>query len=223
MRALPLLILAASLTLPASADDLLSALRSKVFDTPAMAFTTEFVVDGIEAVAKVDPSQPEGQRFVITTPAEADWPEDFAEFVETSDEKTRGDIWCSQFLEAVPDDAERTAETPEAVTYSFTPQPDEDADDTERKLFRKLVGTLVVSPDTLTITSYRMYLPAPTKPHFLAKIETFEMQAVCTPAENGNSYFTSFDLHIAGSAMGQDFEQSDSRLLRDPVPAGEAG
>ncbi|MCI4644356.1 MAG: hypothetical protein MRY64_06190 [Hyphomonadaceae bacterium] len=220
MRALLFLSLAASLALPASADDLLTALRNKTFDAPAMAFTAELFRDGFEAIAKVDPSQPQGQRFVVTAPGVEDWPEDFAEFVENSDENTEGEIWCNQFLEAVPENAERTAESETAVIYSFTPVPEEDADGTEQKLFRKLVGTLEVAPDTLTVTRYSLHLPAPAKPHFMAKVENFEMLAECSPAENGNSYFTRFEFRIAGSAMGQDFSQDDRRVLLDATPAG---
>ena len=218
MRLALLLALAATLCLPASADDLLAALRGKTFDAPAMSFTTELIRDGFAAVARVDPSKPEGERFVITEPAATDWPEDFADFVEVSDQNTEGKVWCDQFLEAIPADAERVSEADGTVTYAFTPLPEEDADDTERKLFRKLSGTLVVLPDTMTISQYRLTLPEPAKPHFLAKVETFEMLAECAPAENGNSYFTRFEFQIDGSAMGQSFQQHETRVLRDLLP-----
>lgn len=218
MRTIAFLSLAAGLALPASADDLLTALRSKVFDAPAMAFTTEFTRDGFAATARVDPSQPEGGRFVVTEPAEEDWPEDFAEFVETSDQNTKGEVWCSQFLERVPADAERTAEADGSVTFAFTPEAEDDADDTERKLFRKLSGTLVVAPDTLTVTRYQLTLPEPAKPHFLARVNSFELLAECAPSENGNSHLTRFEFAIEGSAMGQSFHQQETRLLREMVP-----
>lgn len=218
MRRALLLALATSLALPASADDLLIALRSKVFDAPAMAFTTELTRDGFAATARVDPSQPEGERFVVTQPAREDWPEKFAEFVETSDQNTEGKVWCSQFLERVPADAERASETDDAVTFTFTPEAEEDADDTERKLFRKLSGTLEVALDTLIVQRYHLTLPAPAKPHFLAKVNEFELLAECTPAENGNSYLNRFEFHIQGSAMGQSFQQQETRQLSELAP-----
>lgn len=224
MRAISLLALA-TLALPSAfADTLLSELVSKEFAAPRVAFDVEFQHEGQDFQAEIDATRPEGQRMVIKSPDASQWPEDFDKVVERMDKNAEGAIWCDEFLDAVPEDAERVDGAAGTATYVFTPKPEPGADGTERKLFEKLVATLVVEPETLTVQSYQLHLPEPTKPHFLAKIETFSLFVECQPHESGNSHFTRFDMDIAGSAMGNDFGQVERRRvsnLRPPAFADE--
>ncbi len=219
MRAISLLALA-TLALPgAHADALLSELVAKDFAAPRVAFDVEFQHEGQVFQAEVDATRPEGERMVIKSPDASQWPEDFEKVVERMDKNAEGAIWCDEFIDAVPDDAERVDGAAGTATYVFTPKPEPGADGTERKLFGKLVATLVVEPETLTVQSYQLHLPEPTKPHFLAKIETFQLFVECQPHESGNSHFTRFDMDIVGSAMGNDFGQVERRRVANLRPA----
>lgn len=213
MRALSLLALAALALPQANADTLLSDLIAKEFATPMVAFDVAFEHEGQTFEAELDATKPEGERMVIISPDAAAWPEGFEDVVASMDKDAKGAIWCDEFLEAVPEDAERVDSDGDAATYVFTPKPEVGADGSERKLFEKLIATLVVEPETMTVQSYQLHLPEPTKPHFLAKIETFQLFVECTPHESGNSHFTRFDIDIAGSAMGNSFDQTERRRV----------
>lgn len=217
---LPLIALTAlALPLTARADALLAQIMEKRYDAPVTAFTSSFTWNETEVEALIDPTRGDGERMTILSPAKADWPEGFADYVERMDASARGEIWCSDFLANVPADAERAARNGSSVTYTFTPLPDADAENEEKKLFRKLVGTLVVDSETEVIESYQMHLPAPMKPHFMARITTFDMFVRCAPAGNGNSYSDYFTFDLSGSALGNDFAQSEERRvseLREP-------
>ncbi|MEM1149866.1 MAG: hypothetical protein AAGI03_04815 [Pseudomonadota bacterium] len=218
MRVISLLALA-SVTLPhAHADALLGELREKAFDAPVLAYDVEFDHAGQTFQAEVDATRPEGERMAVTSPAETEWPEDFDRVLERMDKSAGGAIWCDEFIEAMPEAVDRVDGEADTATYVFTPEPEPGADGAERKLFEKLVATMVVDPETLTVQSYQLHLPEPTKPHFLAKIETFSLFVDCQPHESGNSHFTRFDMDIAGSAMGNDFNQVERRRVSNLRP-----
>ncbi|MEO0784370.1 MAG: hypothetical protein AAFY10_01640 [Pseudomonadota bacterium] len=219
MRAISLALLALAASPLAQADELLAALQSKQFESPTVAFDVEFQFDGQTIMAEVDPTKPEGERMVVTSPDESAWPEGLADALESMDKNARGAIWCDEFVEALPDDAERVSEGDGSVTYAFTPKPEPGADGSERKLFEKLTATMVVDAGTVTVKSYQLHLPEPIKPHFLAKIETFALFVDCVPHDSGNSRFNRFDLEISGSAMGNNFDQTDKRRVANLRPA----
>lgn len=221
MRLSCLTAIALILAVPASADELIE--RAKTVSTEGPLYNYEMTYSDseiAEARGTVYPTAEEGQRLLVSYPAEEDWPDGFADGLAEMDKNTDGDIWCAELMELVPGDAERTSESGEAVTYTFTPVPEADADGAEKKLFRKLIGTVTLDPETANVQSFQMHLPEPMKPNFLAKIETFSMFVQCDVTPDGRSYSAQMDMDVAGSAMGQSFSETVSRRvtqLLDPV------
>ncbi|MEM8617669.1 MAG: hypothetical protein AAGF20_12150, partial [Pseudomonadota bacterium] len=104
-------------------------------------------------------------------------------------------------------------ETAETVTFAFTPLPDEDADSTERKLMKKVDAQVTLAKSDGAIIGFKMNLPKPYKPMMVAKINRFTMAADCARAPDGRTYFKSFSIDVAGSAMMQSFEETMSRQI----------
>ena len=209
------LLSAASLGLvsTAMADPLLEMMGNMSDEGPLYSYETSFSWDDIPATARVDPSQPEGERIKILTPTESDWSDAFREELETSDASAEGDIWCTEFGEMVPSDAQVTEETDTTVTYAFTPVPQPDADRNEQKVMKQLDGTVILDRADGAVLAFRMHLPKPYKPAMVAKINRFDMDVACARSPDGRTFIEAFTFDISGSAMMQSFEQSVSRQI----------
>ena len=204
---------------PASgAADPLASIRDLSDEGPIYAYDMVYEVDGLSASGSIDPTKPVGQRVEIVSPPREDWPDDFAEGVEEIDQNADGDIWCTDFAANVPDNATLTSEDDAVATYTFQPVPDEEADGAERKLFRALVGTVVVDKAAPGIRSFQMHLPEPMKPNFMAKINSFSMFATCERAPDGRMYVADFSFDIKGSALGQSFGETIQRKITRLFP-----
>lgn len=212
MRALSVILLLSLGARTASADSLLEKMRAFSAEGPAYAYDMNYDDGSIAAAGRVDPTKPVGQRIVVTSPPEAAWSDDFRNGLAEMDAETKGDIWCSDFAANIPGDAKRLAETPEHVSYVFTPEPDADADKNEKKVFKRLKATALIDATDGAVLSYRMSLPKPFKPMMVAKIDTFDMNVACARAPDGRTYVRRFELDIAGSAMMQAF---DERIVRE--------
>ncbi|MEM7329304.1 MAG: hypothetical protein AAF437_11230 [Pseudomonadota bacterium] len=219
-RSIALSALALCLSLPAAADPVLEMMRSLSKEGPIYAYEMTYSDADVIANGRIDPSQPEGQRIEILSPSESEWSKDFRQGVEEMESETDGDIWCSDFAEMVPADAQATAENSASVTYAFTPLPTSEADKTEQKMMKKLSGTVTLAKTDGAVLAFNMVLPKPYKPAMVAKINRFEMVAACDRAPDGRTYIQDFNFDIAGSAMMQSFEETVSRRitrLLDPV------
>jgi len=212
-RLLSLSILAAGLTLPAAADPVLDMMRNLSKDGPVYAYEMTYSEADIIAAGTIDPSQPEGERIQVTSPAESEWTEDFREGLDEMEAETDGDIWCADFAEMVPNKVSALDESETTVTYAFTPQPEADADGMEKKMMKKLNGTVTLDKSDGSVLAFNMKLPKPYKPAIVAKIENFEMDATCARAPDGRTFVESFDFKIAGSAMMQKFDEAVSRKI----------
>lgn len=219
-RTLPLAILATSFVLPASADPVLDMMRGLSKDGPIYAYEMTYQEADILATGKIDPSQPEGQRIEVTSPAESTWSDAFREGLEEIDAEADGDIWCADFADLVPDKVSALKESSDTITYAFTPKADADADGMEKKMMKKLDGTVTLDKADGSVLAFNMKLPKPYKPAIVAKINAFEMDATCARAPDGRTFVETFDFKIAGSAMMKSFDEAVSRKitkLLDPV------
>lgn len=219
-RSIALGAIALSLSLPVSADPVLDMMRSLSSDGPIYAYEMTYSDAEVTANGLIDPSQPEGQRIEIYSPSESEWSKDFRDGIEEMDAETDGDIWCAEFAELVPSDATSVSEDDASVTYAFTPNPEADADKTEKKMMKQLNGSITLAKEDGAILAFNMVLPKPYKPAMVAKINRFEMAATCDRAPDGRTYVEQFNFDISGSAMMQSFEETVSRKitkLLDPV------
>lgn len=213
-------LIALSAASAASADPILDMMRSLSKDGPVYAYEMTYSGEGVIATGMVDPSQPEGERVELYTPAVAELSDEFKEGIQEMDAEADGDIWCADFAEMVPANAEAAEENESSVTYEFTPKPEADADKIEQKMMKKLNGTVTLDKTDGSVLAFNMTLPAPYKPAMVAKINRFEMDASCSRAPDGRTYVQSFSFDISGSAMMQSFEETVSRnitKLLDPV------
>ena len=214
MSRFALLALTATLiAFSSSADPVLEKMRGQSSEGPIYAYEMEYADTDVKAIGRVDPSQPEGSRIQVISPVEADWSDDFREGLEEMDSETDGDIWCADFAESVPDNAKLVSDTATTATYAFTPEPEEDADGMEKKLMKKIKGSITLDKDDGSILAFNMNLPKPYKPAMVAKINTFNMDATCDRAPDGRTYVSNFSMAIAGSAMMQQFEENVSRRI----------
>lgn len=215
--------LAALSALSAGADPLLEQVRAaNGAEGPVYAYEMAYSDGDMQATGKVDPSQPEGERITIFTPDESEWSEDFRKALKSLDADVDGDIFCDDFAAQIPSSARRVEETDEAVRYAFTPDPEADADDMERKVMKKIEASALVSRSDGQILSFRMSLPKPFKPAMVAKINTFSLDASCARAPDGRTYLEAMQMDVSGSAMMQSFEQTMTRRitkLLEPVGA----
>lgn len=200
-------LLSSALCLNATADPVLEMMRAASAEGPVYAYDMTFDDGELQAAGRVDPTQPEGARIQVTSPPEAEWDDDFREGLAAIEKETKGDIWCSEFAQNIPADAKLLAQTPDLASYVFTPNPDVDADKTEKKVFKKLKGTVTLDKMDGAILSFKMSLPKPFKPMMVAKINTFEMDVQCTRAPDGRTYIEDFSMALEGSAMMQAFDQ----------------
>ncbi len=204
----------------AAADPLLEMMRSVSKDGPVYAYEMTYQDADFTAEGTIDPSQPEGQRISVTHPDPSEWSDDFRDGLEEMDAETDGDIWCTDFAEMVPDSAALESETDKAAVYTFTPVPEADADNNEKKMMKKLDGTVTLDKADGSVLAFNMVLPAPYKPAIVAKINAFELDATCARAPDGRTFVESFNFSIEGSAMMQNFSETVSRSitkLLDPV------
>lgn len=213
MRPLIMTLLSGSIGLPACADDLLAAARSASIEGPRYAYEMTYSTGDIAARGTVDPTAPAGERIIVVSPPQSEWPEGFEEKVAALDAQTTGAIWCNQFLDAVPEDADRVSEADGRVTYTFTPQPDEGADGAERRMMGAMIGTVVLDQADPALLSFQMHLPVSMKPNLFSRIETFSLFVDCARAPDGRTYTSRMDFDISGSALGQNFTQSEARTI----------
>ena len=123
-------------------------------------------------------------------------------------EEEGGDIWCDDMADRVKGDVRTISETPDAVTFAFTPT-DPEADDTERKMIERTEATITVDRATQTITDFSYTLLKPFKPVIVAKVHSFELKANCEPAPNGRPYFRTLTIDVDVSALGKRQQQTN--------------
>ena len=152
---------ALSATLSASADPLLEMMRNVSKDGPVYAYEMTYSGEGVVATGKIDPSQPEGQRIDLYTPEMSELSEEFQEGIQEMDAESDGDIWCTDFAEMVPSNAEVSTQDDVSVTYAKTPDAAAEADKTEQKMMKKMNGTVTLDKSDGAVLAFSMTLPKP--------------------------------------------------------------
>ena len=220
IRSLSLSVFSLALALPGAADPVLEKMRALSKEGPVYAYEMAYAEGDLLATGRIDPSQPEGQRIEVLSPDESEWTDDFRDGLKEMEADTDGDIWCTDFADMVPANARLSEESEGTATYVFAPQPEPDAESGEKKMMKKINGTITLAKSDGSVLAFNMVLPKPYKPAMIAKINVFEMDATCARAPDGRTFVEQFTFNISGSAMMQDFEESVSRTitrLLDPV------
>ena len=123
-----------------------------------------------------------------------------------------GDIWCDGMEDRVRGDVELAAESDTTATFTFTPTTPEDAEDFERQIAERSIGTVVVDKETRQLVSFQYHLPESFKPMIIARVHTFDMFGTCEAGPSGRPYLSELTMAFDVSAMGQ--RQSESSIQR---------
>jgi len=202
--------------LPASASPLAEALSAPA-GQQLYAYDMTYETPEISAEGSIDPAQPRGSRVTVTSPAEDTWPKDFTKGVAAIDKHADRDMWCHQFAEMIPADADLLSETETTVTYTFQPVPDPDEED-DAKFAKYLRGEVTIDKSAPAILRFQLKAPKPFKPMVIAKVKQFEMTASCARAPDGRTYVEQFEMNVSGSAMMQKFEERVARTISNLRP-----
>jgi hypothetical protein len=109
------------------------------------------------------------------------------------------------------------SETDTTATYAFQPVA---VDKEDKKVFKHLTGSITVSKQSPSILSLSMTAPKPFKPVVVAKVNSFNMTATCTPGPDGRAYLSRMDMKVSGKAMMKAFDQHTVQTISDlqPIP-----
>merc|ERR1712232_548020 len=108
-----------ALAAPALAQTPLEQALAASADGPLYTYDLSLSTGEVDALMRVDPSQPEGERLSVVSPSSDSWSEKFARRVENMKANTDGDIWCQDLADHIPADASLVGETDSTATYSF--------------------------------------------------------------------------------------------------------
>jgi hypothetical protein len=191
-------------------------------DGPLYIFDVIVQNDGTDAMMRVDPTRPEGERLTVISPARKDWNHDFRKQVKKMQADTDGDIWCSNLGNNIPGDAALESETATTATYTYAPQVGAEPGDMD-DILKYLKGKVVVAKDDPAILSVEMVAEKPFRPLPIARINQFEMKVVCNRAPDGRTHVARVDVDISGSAMMKDFSESERQTITNLKAVPESG
>ncbi len=178
-------------------------------------YTYDLQIDDgdMRVTASVNPSAPMGDRLTIHSPAPDTWSKDFAKYVKSMQENTKGNIWCQQFVEMVPSTAKLVSETDTTARYTFQPLPRPDDKGNMKKVLKHLTGRMTIDKTNNAVKSFEMEAAKPFKPMIAAKITQFKMRTNCTPAPNGQMRIETVETFIEGKAMTRSFIEAETQTI----------
>ncbi|MFT5775841.1 MAG: hypothetical protein ACI93G_000704 [Hyphomonas sp.] len=191
-------------------------------DGPLYIFDVIVQNDGADAMMRVDPTRPEGERLTVISPPRKDWSDDFSKQVKKMQADTDGDIWCSKLGNNIPDDAALESETATTATYTYAPRVGAEPGDMD-DILKYLKGKVVVAKDDPAILSVEMVAEKPFRPLPIARISQFEMKVACNRAPDGRTHVARVNVDISGSAMMKDFSESERQTITNLKAVPESG
>ncbi len=117
-----------------------------------------------------------------------------------------GDIWCAGRKMRTARNVTVAREDANTITYAFQPSPEQAGGERSAGIVRHLRGEAVVSREGRDVTAIRIRATAPFHAS-IARIDRFTMDVRCDVAPNGRRYGAETVTHIAGSALGQAFDE----------------
>lgn len=211
-----LILLASLLTcgaaLSATAQTPLGILKAKPAPVLPVAFEMSYTNNELTGRMRVDSSKPMGERLELISPAVDTLDKDAKEKLKQLQKHTEGNVWCGTIADSIPSDAVVLRETPETVTYSYVPIPDED-DKLMKRAAEYLQGTVTIRRNDPVVLSYSIIAPETFKPVVVAKIESFNMSVVCQPTSIGETAIETIAFDVSGSAMMKPIDETEQRSL----------
>jgi hypothetical protein len=167
-------------------------------------------------VGRYDPSKPKGERVTILEAIGEDI--DPKKLDARMEKNMDGEIWCDGVFGGAASPVKDAGQRGGLQAVSFNPKPPPDAEGEMKKIFPSLAAEVLFLP-TAAIQSITAILPAPRKMAVVARIDSAKMSATCATAPNGRTYMQRMELRMAGSALGQSFNQVSIQSYSDLTPA----
>lgn len=226
-------ILAVScLGLPVQAQDAMPSLLAEALaqsavegDPEQWEFTVSFRSDAGDLVARFDGSRPEDDRWTLVSPAREEFNEIHEEVwsdLTEDDEDDSGTLFFHVTdAEFDWDSATLVGETPEAVTFGFTPDAD-GADEEDMVFLENIRGELTIDRSDSEVSQMRLYAPESFKPHFAVRIREFEVVQTYSRVEGmPRPVLTQMTQNVRASAMMQTFNEDFSIEFSDIRYSGD--
>lgn len=188
-------------------------------DAPVL-FDLRWSTDDIEAIASVDPTQPIGKRVIVWSPPASTWGKDIKSAVENLEAAPMEEFWCSDFLALVGPDAKLVSETDNEAVYAFSPQPTPEDDKIDRRFLSEMLAQLTIDKRSAQIQKFEMHNRRAFRPVFIAKVESFLLEAKCQPGPDGRHYIAHFETNLVAKIALKKVRERERREisgLRSPV------
>jgi hypothetical protein len=209
----------AGLTITSSAHAERPALLQTALNPPEPMPTYRHTVfikeDDFEGTARIDPTQPAGQRVaLINATLAADDPE-LAVLLAEADADPMDGFWCHEMAELVPEQVTEVRRSEQTITYGFAPTPGPDSDEDDVKFMKNLTGEIRIDEATQTIASVRLFAKRPFRVSMAVKIKAFDMQATCDALPTGGSRLVESTTRIQARALFRRLEQLEIKRVSD--------
>ena len=196
-----------------------------------------------QAVLRIDPSQPAGERATIISGGdlESDALKDFLKEIEDPDntmEKQAEEFWCdsnddenafsdfdlSSFTIISEDDSQAVLRPDATLLAEILMQSDSDdqMDKGERKMMEKLLkrieGEVTLAKPNAEMLGFEVRMTRPMKMMLVAKLKEMTVKQDCEMAPNGYYHMSSFQMNVSGKALGSRFGQALNVQVSDLRP-----
>lgn len=188
---------------------------------PVYAFDMAYSDNKINAVARVNPSKPIGERVEVLNLEADDLDKDIRAMISAFDAAPLDEFWCADFLSLVGADAQVLSETNNATVLAFSPEPGPDDDADDRKFLAAMTAQITIDPRTAFVSAFEMRNRKPFKPAFIAKIKSFEMNVTRAPSPDGRTYLADYQVDVSGSVALRRFKEFERRVISNLVASDE--
>lgn len=166
-----------------------------------------------------DPNGPAANRVRLLEPAESTLDGRGREALQRIRREADGDIWCATTKMRGSTNVRVASEDADSITYSFTPSPAQAGGERAAGFVRHLRAEARVLKGTQDVASVRISAPAMFRAS-VARIDRFDMNVRCDVAANGRRYAAETRTRIAGSALGNSFDETSVQRVSNLRPRG---
>lgn len=166
-----------------------------------------------------DPSAAANGRVRLLEPAENTLDARGRESLQRIRRDADGDVWCATAKMRGSTDVRVASEDADSITYTFTPSPAQAGGERAAGFVRHLRAEARVLKATQDVATVRITAPAMFRAS-VARIDRFDMNVRCDVAANGRRYAAETRTRIAGSALGNSFDESSVQRVSNLRPRG---
>ncbi len=227
MRMIVAAILISAFAAPAQAlppllEQAIAAAETAAANAPRFAFTRSVDADGdVNVAARFDPNGPEGGRWTLMRPVDAELKKAEREVFDgiVEDDEADIDAMVEEPRELIGGDVRLVREDDTLAVFETDAPDDDEGDEDYAKFKQALKAEIAVDKLCGCLVSFRLYNIASFKPAAVAKVKEFDMTISFAEAWDGGPLITRrVDQKISGSALFQKFDQTVVIELSDVAP-----